>query len=389
MSFVVTLAAARGAGTVGGKAASLGELTRAGVAVPRGFAVTVDGFTAAMDALDPGAELRAAVSRLDAADLAGIAAAGARLRALVGGANPPAEVAAAISAAYAALGGGPDDSGDTCDCGDSADGADVAVRSSATVEDSADASFAGLQDTYLGIRGTPAVLEHVARCWASLFNDESLTYRRRLGMDEARVAMAVVVQAMVAPRAAGVMFTRSPVTGDRSVVAIEGTWGLGSALVSGDVTPDSWIISKITGEITTRRVSPKIKTHRCIPDGAAGSATGPEAGTAGAPPVGGEVGTRVLVTDTRAELRDAACLTDDEIRALAATARRVEAHYGTPQDIEWAMLDGESAPDGRIVLLQSRPETVWAARKTGPAGAPKPRAADHVLALFGKQSKWT
>jgi pyruvate,water dikinase len=193
--------------------------------------------------------------------------------------------------------------------------------------------------------------------------------------------MAVVVQRMVAPRAAGVMFTRSPVTGDRSVVAIEGTWGLGSALVSGEVTPDSWVISKITGEITTRRVSPKLKTHRYIPNGfvSSPSPTVPE----------GEAGTSVLVADTPAELRDVPCLTDEEIRALAATGRRVEAHYGTPQDIEWALLDGESAPEGRVVLLQSRPETVWAARETGPAGAPRPRAADHVLDLFGKRTRWT
>jgi pyruvate, water dikinase len=269
------------------------------------------------------------------------------------------------------------------------------------------------------------VLEPVARCWASLFNDESLTYRRRLGMDEAGVSMAVVVQTMVAPRAAGVLFTRSPVSGDRSVVAIEGTWGLGSALVSGDVTPDSWVISKITGEITARRVSAKLKTHRYIPNGeysfparvlgatlpatpgkeysgaaptspAADSPSGADdaagsgaAGTDGEGPTPGRAATAVQVADTPTELRDAPCLTDDEIRALADTARRVEAHYGTPQDIEWAVLDGESAPEGRIVLLQSRPETVWAARETGPAGAPKPRAADHVLALFGKQNRWT
>ena len=144
---------------------------------------------------------------------------------------------------------------------------DVAVRSSATVEDSADASFAGLQDTYLGVPDAPSVLEQVRRCWASLYNDESVAYRRRLRLPEAGVSMAVVVQRMVAPRAAGVMFTRSPVTGDRSVVAIEATWGLGSALVSGDVTPDSFIISKITGEITTRRVSEKNMIHSYLPNG--------------------------------------------------------------------------------------------------------------------------
>jgi pyruvate,water dikinase len=174
---------------------------------------------------------------------------------------------------------------------------------------------------------------------------------------------------MAAPRAAGVMFTRSPVTGDRSVVAIEGTWGLGSALVSGDVTPDSWVISKITGEITGRRVSAKAKLHRYTPNEAG-------ADSSGSP--------RVTVADTPAGLRATPCLTDDEIRALAAVARLVEAHFGRPQDIEWAVLDGAAGPDARVVLLQSRPETVWASRDAKPAGAPKPRAADHVLALFGK-----
>jgi pyruvate,water dikinase len=348
LSLVIPLtdAASAGAGTVGGKAASLGELTRAGVAVPPGYAVTTSAFTAALSSIDPDGALRAGISALDGADLAGIGRSCAAFRALVAGAALPAEVAAAISAGYALLGPGDPD---------------VAVRSSATVEDSAEASFAGLQDTYLGISGASAVLDHVRRCWASLYNDESVAYRRRLGMPEAGVAMAVVVQRMVAPRAAGVMFTRSPVTGDRSVVAIEGTWGLGSALVGGDVTPDSWVISKITGEVTTRRVSAKVKIHGYAADSAL-----------------------VQVTDMPDELREAPCLTDDEIRALAAVGRRVESHYGAAQDIEWAVLSGDEPADSRIVLLQSRPETVWAARGSTPAGAPKPRAADHVLALFGK-----
>jgi pyruvate,water dikinase len=354
LSLVVPLADATDAGAVGGKAASLGQLSRAGVAVPPGYAVTTEAFALALAALDAGGELRAGIEALDPGDLAGIAAVAERFRALVAGAPLPAEVAAAIESGYAAL-GGPAEAGDP----------DVAVRSSATVEDSAEASFAGLQDTYLGVSGASSVLGHVRRCWASLYNDESVAYRRRLRLPEAGVAMAVVVQRMVAPRAAGVMFTRSPVTGDRSVVAIEGTWGLGSALVSGDVTPDSWAISKITGEITTRRVSPKLKIHRYA------------RGEGAAAP-------HVQVTGMPAGLRDAPCLTDDEIRALAATARQVEAHYGTPQDIEWAVLDGDAEPSERVVLLQSRPETVWAARGPAPAGAPKPRAADHVLALFGK-----
>ena len=399
MTFAVTLADAADAGTVGGKAASLGELARAGVAVPPGFAVTAGAFTAAMAVLDPDGALRAGIEALPAGDVAETARVAARFRAIVAEAPLPSEVAAAIEAGYAALGG-------------TRDAADVAVRSSATVEDSAEASFAGLQDTYLGVSGAAAVLEYVRRCWASLYNDESVAYRRRLGLPEAGVAMAVVVQRMVAPRAAGVMFPRSPVTGDRSVVAIEGTWGLGSALVSGDVTPDAWVISKITGEITGRRVSPKATIHGYIPNGgpAGAGGTGGTGVTGGAAEGAGLMG-RVTVRDTPDDLREAPCLTDEEIRALAAVARRVEAHYGTPQDIEWAVLDapftqadadspgpGSPGPGGsgagsprpggsaesRVVLLQSRPETVWAARDPKPAGAPKPRAADHVLSLFGK-----
>jgi pyruvate, water dikinase len=386
MTFVVTLADAADAGTgvVGGKAASLGELARAGVAVPPGFAVTAEAFGAAMAAIDADGALRAGIEALPADDAARIAQVSGHLRDVVAGAPLPSGVAAAIEAGYSAL-------SDGLSGAFAGPGPDVAVRSSATVEDSAEASFAGLQDTYLGVAGGASVLDHVRRCWASMYNDESVAYRRRLGLPEAGVAMAVVVQRMVAPRAAGVMFTRSPVTGDRSVVAIEGTWGLGSALVSGDVTPDSWVISKVTGEITGRRVSPKAKIHAYA-------------------------AAAVTVRETPADLREAPCLSDEEIRALAAVARRVETHYGVPQDIEWAVLDapftvspGGATPDAsaggaeaggssgvggtagtadtaesRVVLVQSRPETVWAAREVKPAGAPRPRAADHVVALFGK-----
>jgi len=346
-SLVVPLADASSAAEVGGKGASLGFLARAGIAVPPGFVVTAGAFAAALSAaIDADGALRAELTALPAGSLGEIGRVCAAFRARVADTPLPGEVASAIAAGYAALGGG---------------SADVAVRSSATVEDSADASFAGLQDTYLGVCGSSSVLEHVRRCWASLYNDSSVAYRRRLGMPEDGIAMAVVVQRMVRPRAAGVMFTRSPVTGDRSVVAIEGTWGLGSALVSGDVTPDSFVVSKITGEITSRRVSVKGRLHTFLPNGPG-----------------------VTVTDTPAARRDAASLTDDEIRALADIARRVETHYGAPQDIEWALLDGDGPAASRIVLLQSRPETVWAARGAAPVAAPKARPADHVLSLFGK-----
>ena len=344
-SYVVELAAAGDAASAGGKGASLGELARAGAAVPPGFVVTAAAFAAAIETIDPDGALRASVESLPPGQIPAIAEVAAAVRSRIAAAPLPDAVASAIASGYEALG----------------PAEDVAVRSSATMEDSSAASFAGLQDTYLGVAGLPSVLDDVRRCWASLYNDESVAYRRRLRMPERDLAMAVVVQRMVRPRAAGVMFTRSPVSGDRSVVAIEGTWGLGSALVAGDVTPDSFVISKITGEITGRRVRAKERLHSFIPNGRG-----------------------LTVTATPDSLRGVPCLTDEEIRALASVARRVEAHYGVPQDIEWALLDEAAPAADRIVLLQSRPETVWAAKTAPPVAAPKARPADHVLSLFGK-----
>ena len=234
-------------------------------------------------------------------------------------------------------------------------GAPVAVRSSATGEDAADASFAGLQDTYLWVCGADAVVDHVRRCWASLYNDRSLAYRLHRELPADGGAMGVVIQRMVDPRCAGVMFTRSPATGDRSVVAVEACWGLGSALVSGEVTPDSYIVNKVTGEIIKRTVAAKTRRHLRHPGGAG-----------------------VLAEEVPDEMRTAPCLGDEEIRALVRVARRAEDHYGAPQDIEWA-LAADLPPDESIVLLQSRPETVWAGRAAAPVAAPRPRAFDHVL----------
>ena len=355
--FVLGLAdvGAADAARAGGKAAALGELARAGIPVPRGYVITVAAFNLVMAALDSSGAIRGALGDLPADDLAAIARAAADLRARITAAPLPPAVAAEIIAAYQRLDA------------QRLDGtAAVAVRSSATMEDSPEASFAGLQDSYLAVRGIKAVLDRVRSCWASLYNDESVSYRRRRGTGEGGLAMGVVVQRMVSPRAAGVMFTRSPVTGDRSVVAIEGTWGLGSALVAGEVTPDSFTVSKVTGEITGRRVSAKLRAHSFAPN---------DHGISAQP--------------MPTALRRSPCLTDDEARALALVGRRVEEHYGVPQDIEWALL-GDSPgcpalhadPADRIVLLQSRPETVWAARELPPLATPKPRASDHVLARF-------
>jgi pyruvate, water dikinase len=241
----------------------------------------------------------------------------------------------------------------------------VAVRSSATGEDSAEASFAGLQDTYLWVRGAKSVADHVRRCWASLYNAEAVGYRLRMKVPERNVAMAVVVQRMVEPRCAGVMFTRSPGTGDRSVIAVEGSWGLGSALVSGEVTPDSFVISKVTGEIVRRSVAAKLRLHRRDP-----------------------AGSGVIAADVPEPLRDRPCLNEAEIAALAQIGRRVEDLYGVPQDIEWAITGNAGNGDG-IVLLQSRPETAWARRPAAPVATPRPRAVDHVFEQLGRVNRVT
>jgi pyruvate, water dikinase len=330
--------------TVGGKGASLGELLRAGIRVPTGFAVTTAAFRQTVEHLTvDGEAIPARVTALDPADADGLAAATAEVRAVLESAPPPAEVTGAVTAAYAALCG---------ECGDP--DLPVAVRSSATSEDSAEASFAGLQDTYLWVRGADSVLEHVRRCWASLYSVESVTYRLRRGIPETDLAMAVVVQRMVGARSSGVMFTRSPKSGDKSVVAIDASWGLGSAVVSGDVTPDSFVVSKVTGEMK-RTVATKTRWHRPDPSGSG-----------------------VVETDVPAELQDRPSISDEEIAELVATARRVEAHYRCPQDIEWAVDDA-----GEVFLLQSRPETVWADKDRAAKAAPAARPFDHVFNLLG------
>ena len=205
-------------------------------------------------ALEQRAPLRARVEALASDDLDAIAAVSQELRARIEAAALPQDLQQEILAAHALLGGaGP--------------APIVAVRSSATTEDAADASFAGLQDTYLWVMQPDDVLHKIRSCWASLYSVESVSYRRRQGMPESAVAMAVVVQTMVDARTAGVMFTRSPTTGDRSVITIEGAWGLGSAVVGGEVTPDRWVVGKITGEIPVRDISDKAIRHAPAPTG--------------------------------------------------------------------------------------------------------------------------
>jgi pyruvate, water dikinase len=327
--------------TVGGKGGSLGELTRASIPVPPGFVVRTAAFERFLDALEREEPIRAKVEALGSHELEKITALSQNLRARLESTPLPDEVNSEILAAHAEL------------CGHQSN-APVAVRSSATTEDAADASFAGLQDTYLWTIGPQATLRNVRSCWASLYSVPSIAYRRKHGMPESGVAMAVVVQAMVNSQKSGVMFTRSPLTGDRSVITIEGAWGLGSAVVSGEVTPDRFVIAKITGEISVREIADKHLQHLPVPGGG------------------------VREVETPEELRRVPCLSDAEISALRDIARKVERHYGRPQDIEWAIDRSDE-----ILLLQSRPETVWSSRDRSPVAKPAENPLQHVMKIFG------
>lgn len=326
---------------VGGKAASLGELTRAGIAVPPGFVVRTAAFDAFIALVEKSSPVRALVSGLDGEDLEAVQACSAAIQGAMFSHPLPQEVQAALRAAHARLLEG-------------GDAGPVAVRSSATAEDSADASFAGLQDTLLWILDAGALERALLQCWASLYSVPSISYRRLRAMPEEDVAMAVVVQEMVDARQAGVMFTRSPATGDRSVIVIEGAWGLGSAVVSGEVTPDRFVVGKITGEITVREIRDKHCMH--VPAKAGG--------------------TREV--ETPAALRNVPCLDDGQLMQLREMGRRIERHYGCPQDVEWAF-----DQQGRLQILQSRPETVWAARDAAPVARMHDNPLQHVMNVFG------
>jgi pyruvate,water dikinase len=331
---------------VGGKSASLGELTRAGVAVPPGFVVTTDAFEKFLADSDPDGKIRSEVASLDVSDAGRVAEASENIRKRVRAMPIPSAVADDIRDAYRSMSA-------------NGSGPAVAVRSSATCEDSETASFAGLQDTYLWVRGEDQLLDQVRACWASLYNSESITYRQRLNLPEGQIAMAVVVQQMVDADCAGVMFTRSPTTGDKSVIVIEGSWGLGSCLVSGEVTPDRFVVNKVTGEIVIRDISEKELEHVADPSGSG-----------------------VLERAVDEERQRTPCLSDETLGELWQIARNVEAHYGSPQDIEWAVpRDGGDT----VLLLQSRPETVWASRQKEPAAKPTDKAFEHVLNLMGNR----
>ncbi|MDE3205622.1 MAG: PEP/pyruvate-binding domain-containing protein [Acidobacteriota bacterium] len=322
-------------GLVGGKNASLGELMMADLPVPPGFAITTDAYQQIWANHDLVAEINQELAGLDHTDLVANMEVSTRIRKRIEDEPVPAATVDAIGASYRAL-------ADFCSQPD----VPVAVRSSATAEDLPDASFAGQQDTFLWVKGEEAVMAAVRRCWSSLFTDRAIAYRHAMGFLHHSISMAVGIQKMVDPVAAGVAFTLNPSNGDRSQVAIDASWGLGEAVVSGEVTPDNFLVDKVIREVVSRRISDK-EFEYCLD----------EDGTV----------VKAAVPDDR---RRQACVSDDDLRNICALARRAEKHYGCPQDVEWAI--DRHLPEGfNVVLLQSRPETVWSRVPCKPIGATK------------------
>ncbi|MDT0305799.1 rifamycin-inactivating phosphotransferase [Streptomyces sp. DSM 44917] len=321
---------------VGGKAAHLGALARIeGVRVPDGFCVTTDAFRRVVAEAPSIGELLDRLSRSQPDDREATSALSAELRRAIEGIAVPDGLAAAITQAVVRL-------GERTPC---------AVRSSATAEDLPTASFAGQQDTYLNVLGPAAVLRHVSRCWASLFTERAVTYRRRNGIDHRAVRMAVVVQRMVLPHASGILFTADPVTGNRRVATVDAGFGLGEALVSGLVNPDVFKVRD--GEVVERSIAAKQRAVQALPDG----------------------GTREVPVDARRQEEPA--LTDARAVRLVELGRRIEAHFGRPQDIEWCLAD-----DG-FHIVQSRPITTL---------FPVPETGDrenHVFVSVGHQQMMT
>jgi len=329
----------------GGKSASLGELIAAGIPVPPGFAVASSAFRELLEEAGLEAELERVFRGVDPDDVKALRSASSAAREAILTAPLPEAVRADVERGYESL--------DDYD-------PPVAVRSSALGEDSEEATFAGQQDTYLWVRGAGSVCAAVRDCWASLYSPEAVSYRARTAGAARPPAMGVAVQRMVDAEVSGVMFTCNPVTGDPSTVAVNASWGLGIAVVGGEVTPDEYRLSKVTREVLGRTIASKHVEYR--PDLAGGT----------------------VRADVPPELREQPCLDDERLEALLELARRVERHFGSPQDVEWAIARQEPFPAG-LSLLQSRPVTT-APKKPAPTPGRKSALA-MVMSTFGAKPK--
>jgi pyruvate,water dikinase len=300
--------------TVGGKGANLGEMTRADIPVPPGFIVTANAYFDFLEESGLKDKIRQQLKPLDPSDSKQLQQIAAEIKKLIMGAAMPPELAKEIEQAYTQMGGGL-----------------VAVRSSATAEDLPEASFAGQQRTFLNVEGEKEVVAAVQECWASLFEPRAIFYRHQQGFDHFKVGIAVPVQKMIQSQASGVMFTLEPVTSDSDKIVIEAVYGLGEAIVSGEITPDLYVVDKDSLKILTRKTVPQESQLVKNP-----AATAKEAN---------------IWVPLPASAQSQQKLADSEIIKLAWLGKQIEDHYRFPQDIEWAK------EDNKIYIVQTRPVT--------------------------------
>ncbi|MCP4693539.1 MAG: phenylphosphate synthase subunit beta [Desulfobacterales bacterium] len=330
---------------VGGKNASLGELLKAGIPVPPGFAVTTGAYNRFLDEAGLRRDILGLLEGVGPEDVGAGEKASQAIREMIEGAAINIEIEDYIGECYRLL---------SKKCHVPA--VPAAVRSSATAEDLPGASFAGQQDTFLWIRGMDDLLHHIKKCWSSLFTPRAIAYRARMGFPNDKVAISVGVQKMVNSWTAGVMFTINPATGDPSTIVIDANWGFGESVVSGECTPDNFVVDKVSMDVVRKTISSK----DCL------YTTNPETH-------------QVEKRDLPEERKNNQCIIDEDIIELARIGKLIEQHYKKPMDIEWA-IDKDLPAAGRVMIVQSRPETVWSEKKAKPVFKPKASALEHIVA---------
>lgn len=341
-------------GAVGGKCASLGELMRARIQVPPGFAITTAAYEQFINDNSLKDRILDRLKGLDHSLTQELDSASGDIRGWIEGGTISELLEDIVASHYRLLGRR-----------SRIPALPVAVRSSATAEDLPGASFAGQQDTYLWIRGVDQLLDRIKKCWSSLFTSRAIAYRLKMGFDHSMVLISVAVQKMVRSFTAGVMFTINPATGDRATVVIDSNYGYGESVVSGEVTPDQFHVNKITMEVVKKTISEKKIYYTTDPKS-----------------------DEVLKLEVHPERQNSQSLLDEEVLELAKFGKLIEQHYGRPMDIEWATEKGLPYR-GEIFILQSRPETVWSQKEVKPIAKAAGSALEHIVAglIMGKKLK--
>jgi pyruvate,water dikinase len=322
---------------VGGKNANLGEMFQLGLRVPPGFAVTTHTFDTFLDRGRVRNKIVRTLSQIPPEDIHAIEVAGRQIRDLIESTPIPGKISKEIKEAYQKL-------GDLCGVPD----LPVAVRSSATSEDLKTASFAGQHESYLWVRGKEEVVQHILKCWASLFTDRAIAYRNQIGWPHDKVTISVGVQKMVNAKCAGVMFTIDPVIGDENKIVVEGNWGLGESVVKGEVSPDHFLVDKQSSEILEKNVSPKLVCYQLE-------------------------GNKVVSAQPSPEKQNQLCLNDEELVEIVRLGKISEAHYQSAQDLEWA-IDVDLPFPENVFLVQTRPVTS--------SGKPKQSNTDIIIDMM-------